>query len=281
MIFALVLIIDQQAGSKEHRDVKKLMQRFTLREHQPGMHAPLTTETPLILNDTLLINRGQLRHCYRHPTDPGVVVKVPSGTRKDQLAANLKEYKGYQDLIRRHGQLNCISHCLGFSATNRGQGLVCECVRNEDGTIAKTIWDIIVYQDDCDLDSILKVTREFCSYLIERDIRLFDLNLKNIALSRQNNGTYRPMALDLKGRFGNNEFIPLSSYIGILARKKMTRRSRQLIERIRYFHANRQSLRLEPLQPSMVRSSVVHMCNRLYSLPIAWEIPELLLEFIP
>lgn len=233
------------------------------------------------MHDDLLINRGQLRQCYRHPTDPGVVVKVPSGTRKDQLEANLKEYRGHHDLIRRHGRLSCISHCLGFSDTNLGQGLMCECVRNEDGTIANTIWDIVVHQDDCDLDSILNVTGEFCSYLIERDIRLFDLNLKNIALSRQDNGAYRPVALDLKDRFGNNEFIPLSSYIGFLARKKMARRSRQLIERIRYFHANRLSLRPEPLRPAENRSSTGQSCGHLYALHLAWQISESILEFTP
>lgn len=239
----------------------------------------VTTETPIVLNDDLLINRGQLRHCYRHPTDPGMVVKVPSGTRKDQLEANLKEYRGYQDLLRRHGRLACISHCLGLTATSRGQGLLCECVCDEDGTIAKTIWDLIVYQKNCDLERILKATRKFCSYLIEHDIRLFDLNPKNIALSRMNDGTYRPVALDLKGRFGNNEFLPLSSCIAFLARKKMERRSRQLVERIVSFNANRQALRPEPLQPPTTRASAIQPFGRLYSLQLVWQFSEVFLEF--
>lgn len=256
------------------------MQHAAKRDTDQGC-VPLTNDTRIELHDDLLINRGQLRHCYRHPTDPDVVVKVPGGIRKDQLEANLKEYRGCQDLIRQHGQLSCISHCLGFSDTNRGQGLLCECVRNEDGTIAQTVWDVVVHQDDCDLDSILSVTGEFCSYLIERDIRLFDLNPKNIALSRQNNGAFRPVALDLKGRFDNNEFIPLSSYIGFLARIKMVRRSRQLIERIRYFHAHRQSLRREPSQMAKTLPSAGQSCGRLYSLHLAWQISESFLEFIP
>lgn len=241
----------------------------------------MTNETGIELHDGLLINRGQLRHCYRHPTDPGIVVKVPSGSRKDQLEANLKEYRGYQDLIRRHGRLSCISHCLGFSDTNRGQRLLCECVRNEDGTIAQTVWDTVVHQNGCDLDSILIETGELCSYLIERDIRLFDLNPKNIALSRQNNGAFRPVVLDLKGRFDNNEFIPLSSYIGFLARMKLARRSRQLIERIRYLYAHRQSLRRQPIQMAQNRPSAGESCGRLYSLPMMWQLAELLLEFTP
>ena len=70
-------------------------------------------------------------------------------------------------------------------------------------------------------------------------LALFDLNLKNIALSRQSDNTYRPIILDLKGRYDNKEFIPLSSYIGFLARKKRARRVQQLIERISRFQISR------------------------------------------
>ena len=198
----------------------------------------------MFLPEKLLINRGRLRLCYRHPTNRALVVKVPAGTARDQLGANLKEYKGYNDLIRRHGLLACIGHCHGFTATDRGEGLVCDCIRDEDGRIARTIWDIIIHQDDCDLNQVTSVVKDFCSYLVSCDIRLFDLNLKNISLSRRRNGAYRPVFLDLKGRFDNREFIPVSSHIGFFARQKMARRTRQLFERIEFFHANRHRFRI-------------------------------------
>lgn len=214
------------------------------------MAAPMTAQTDgqkameaIVLTDELLINRGRVRLCFRHPTDRELVVKVAAGAEKAQLAANLKEYRGYRDLIRKHGRLSCISHCHGFVATDRGQGLVCDCIRDEDGTISETIYDIIVNRDDADLELIVTVAEGFCGYLRKHDIRLFDLNPKNIALSRKRNGDYRPVALDLKGRYDNNEFVPFSSYIGFFARRKMARRSRQLLERIVFFHANRQRYR--------------------------------------
>ncbi|SHH30416.1 YrbL family protein [Desulfofustis glycolicus] len=200
-------------------------------------------EKPLVLSDELLINRGRGRLCFRHPTDRSLVIKVPAGTGNADQSANRKEWQGYRDLIRRHGRLSCISHCHGFVATDRGTGLVCDCIRDAHGTIARSIYDIIVFDDACDITRVLAVAEIFGRYLLERDIRLFDLNPKNIALVLEQDGGYRAVALDLKGRFDNNEFIPLSSYVGFFARRKMRRRTRQLLERIRFFHEHRDRYR--------------------------------------
>ncbi len=193
----------------------------------------------LVLDDTLLIGRGQVRCCFRHPRDDRLVIKVPAGPHKVQIQANHKEMKGYRFLLRRHGLLDCISHCHAFVATSHGEGLVCDCIRDSDGTISQTIWVMVHSPDGCDLGNILTTVEQFSAYLAEKDIWLFDLNLKNIALARQPDGTFRAISLDLKGRYDNNEFIPFSSYIGFLARKKRDRRARQLLERIIYFYTVR------------------------------------------
>jgi hypothetical protein len=201
------------------------------------------TDPPLRLAEELLISRGRNRLCYHHPSDPALVVKVPAGLDKTQVEANAREYRGYQDLVRRHGMISCISHCHGFVATDRGPGLLCDCVRNEDGSPAETIWDLLVHHEECDLPSILAVAEAFCQQLVTHDIRLFDLNPKNIALSRRCNGTYAAVALDLKGRFDNNEFIPFSTYSRFFARRKLVRRSRQLLDRIVLYRENRHRYR--------------------------------------
>jgi hypothetical protein len=198
---------------------------------------------PLVLSDELLINRGRGRLCFRHPADRSLVIKVPAGTGNADQSANRKEWQGYRDLIRRHGRLSCISHCHGFVATDRGTGLVCDCIRDAHGAIARSIYDIIVFDDACDIARVLAVAETFGRYLLEQDIRLFDLNPKNIALVVEQDGDYRAVALDLKSRFDNNEFIPLSSYVGFFARRKMRRRTRQLLERIRFFHEHRDRYR--------------------------------------
>lgn len=186
----------------------------------------------LALDETLLIGRGTVRCCYRHPEDASLVVKVPAGKKKKQLQANRKELMGYQFLLARHGRLDCISHCHGLIDTNLGQGLLCDCIRDADGGISATIWNIVNSTQPVDIEYILHVTKMLCDELVRQDVWLFDLNLDNIALLRGADNSYRPIILDLKGRYDNKEFIPLSSYIGFLARKKRARRLRQLLERI-------------------------------------------------
>jgi hypothetical protein len=56
--------------------------------------------------------------------------------------------------------------------------------------------------------------------LTSKGIFIFDLNVKNIAFQLQSDNTYRPVAIDLKGRFDNNEFLPFSSYIKYFSQKK-------------------------------------------------------------
>jgi hypothetical protein len=51
-------------------------------------------ETMIMLDDTLLIGRGQVRSCYRHPQNELLIVKVPGGIQKAHLRANHKEMKG-------------------------------------------------------------------------------------------------------------------------------------------------------------------------------------------
>ena len=193
----------------------------------------------IFLGTDLLINSGKVRVCYQHPANPDLVIKIPVGKKRKEKQANIKELKGYQVLMREHVDLFCISHCYGFVSTDRGKGLVCDCIRDDGGSVSKTIWDVIICQEECEIEYVQKVAEELCSYLISRDIFIFDLNLKNIALRLQKDMTYQPVVLDLKGRYDNNELIPWSSYISYFARRKLARRCRQLIDRISTFREQR------------------------------------------
>jgi hypothetical protein len=196
----------------------------------------------LILNDHLVINFGKTRVCYEHPSDPNLVVKTALKGDNDGELSNEKEMKAYKSLMISHIDLSCISHCYDFASTNRGKGLLCQCIRDDDGSISKSLWDIILYQDDCKLDYIQEVTSRFCDHLIEKNVFLFDLNLKNIVLQLQHDGTYKPYAIDLKSRFDTKEFIPFSKYSKYFARKKLIRRTKQLVDRIRQYYQLRAEL---------------------------------------
>ena len=191
------------------------------------------------LDTSLIINYGTKRVCFQHPEEPGLAVKIPIGGKKEGHLSNLKELKGYCDLIKNHHDLLFISHCYGIVSTNLGKGLLTDSIRDRNGNHSQSIWDIIVYQDNCDISLIKNIAHALCEKLITKDIFLFDLNLKNILLKHKSDTNWLPVIIDLKGRYDNNEFIPLSSYINFLARIKLKRRCSQLVSRISEFREMR------------------------------------------
>jgi len=197
----------------------------------------------IALHDSLLIGCGTLRACYLHPQNGKLIIKVPLPDRVGGDEANRKEFLSYKKIQQSHAELDHISHCHGFIDTDRGEGLICDCIRDFNGDIAKTIWDIVVYQEICDIDELLEVAGTLCDYLIANDLFLFDINLKNIVLRQKQDNGYRAYAIDLKGPFDNKEFLQLSSRIKFLARKKLKRRSKQLLERIVQFREQREQLK--------------------------------------
>lgn len=196
------------------------------------------------LKDSMMISRGTTRVCYHHPGNSQLIIKVPFQNKKEGELANAREIKGYYDLMRNQIDLDFISHCYGLVSTNMGVGLVCDCILDHDGSVSKSIFEIILYQESCDVEYLIKVTKVFCDSLLYRDIFLFDINLKNILMRVNGDGAYEPKAIDLKGRFENHEFIPYASYIKYFARKKMQRRIKQLLQRIEDYFLCRDELRL-------------------------------------
>ena len=197
----------------------------------------------ITLDENSLIGHGTLRACYLHPQNRELIIKVGLPGRQGGDDANRKEFMSYKKIRQSHERLHHISHCHGFVDTDRGEGLVCDCIRNSNGDIAKTIWEIVVYQETCNIAEIQEAALTLCNYLIANDLFLFDINLKNIVLKRMQDKSCRAYAIDLKGPFDNKEFLQLSSRIKLLGRKKLKRRSQQLLERIIQFRAQRELLK--------------------------------------
>jgi len=195
------------------------------------------------LDDNLLIGRGTLRACYLHPENSALIIKVGLADRAGGEDANRKEFLSYRNIRQRHATLDHVSHCHGFVDTDRGEGLVCDCIRDSGGEIARTLWDIVVYDDACDIANILEAAGVLCDYLIANDLFLFDINLKNIVLRKGREDDWRAYAIDLKGPFDNKEFLQLSSRITFLGRRKLKRRATQLLDRIVQFREQREQLK--------------------------------------
>lgn len=203
----------------------------------------MTPNNIVNLSDDQLISRGRERICYQHPQDPGLVIKLPQEKSGDGHLANHHELQGYTLFSSQQQNGGFISRCHGFIETNKGRGLLCECIRDHDGAVSRSIWDVVVGLEDCDIDQIVKIAAHLGEFLEKEKIWLFDLNLKNIVLQRLADGSYHPVIIDVKSRSSTNEFLPFSRYIPWFSRKKLRRRVKQLEERIREFHQRRDELR--------------------------------------
>lgn len=185
----------------------------------------------IILDDSLLINQGTVRACYQHPHESNLIIKVPIGNKKDRDEANSIELEGYQTLIQQHKNISCISRCYGLEETNLGLGLICDCVFDADSSVSKSILDLINSDSSLDISYLTKVIKDFTDYLLRENIYIFDLNVKNIVIQQQTDGSYTPIIIDVKGASELKEFIPLSRYIPYFRKRKLARRCRQLLER--------------------------------------------------
>lgn len=186
------------------------------------------------LQDEEPIARSKTRECYLYPEQPDKVIKIvrraPGLWQRD---ANWREWRHYRYLRKRHGRLDYIPECHGFVETSRGRGLVLDCIRDHDGKISSRLDTILKKPEGYALPAILGALDRFCRVIIEKNVQLFDLNLFNILIQILPDGSYRPVPIDIKGRFNNNEFIPVSSYIPFFSKRKLMRRCRRLMERVR------------------------------------------------
>jgi len=131
--------------------------------------------------------------------------------------------------------MDFISQCHGFVDTNLGAGLVCDCVRDFDGKISKTLFEISTGNYRYDIRKIERALSLLLDNLTASNIQLFDFSLPNIVIQVTPDAAYHPIFVDLKGRFNNREFIPVSTYIPFWSRRKLARRGQRLLETVRLF----------------------------------------------
>ena len=192
----------------------------------------------ITLKEKDLIAVSGPRACYLHPQEPDKVIKVVRKIpRLRRHNANYQEWRHYHYLMKRHGKLNFINQCHGFTKTNIGEGLIWSCVRDAGGEISRTVTGVMKNPERYDLDAIEHELIRFCNFIVERNIQLFDLNPLNVLIRVREDGTYEAVSADIKGRYANHEFIPISTYIPFFSRIKLGRRTNELLTRFQGFLA--------------------------------------------
>lgn len=174
---------------------------------------------------TEYIGGSAVRECYVHPLDRNLCVKVvkhkadlPELTREISVAKLLAPY--LKDYIVRYDD--------GLVETDKGLGLVCELVRNEDdGELALSLAQ---YQERFGADDVEPELRKVLESLIRDNLFFYDFNRSNFVVKRMASGGKKVVFIDLKGFHKNHYmgFLKMERFIAPLARNIMFRRMRTL-----------------------------------------------------
>ncbi len=174
---------------------------------------------------TEYIGGSAVRECYVHPLDRNLCVKVvkhkadlPELTREICVAKLLVPY--LRDYIVRYDG--------GLVETDKGPGLVCELVRNEDdGELALSLAQ---YQERFGAEDVEPELRKVLQCLILNNLFFYDFNRSNFVVKRMASGDKKVVFIDLKGFHKNHYmgFLKMERFIAPLARNIMFRRMRTL-----------------------------------------------------
>lgn len=196
----------------------------------PYFHQKYFPREPTIIIPMLqlerIINKGAKRLCLYHPDNPDKCVKVAMLPKHSwQLENELLAYKKLKPLL---GQF-LPEYEEKLVKTNLGPGLVCELIRNDDGSISRSLRDILI-EGDISPDIIDQI-HNYVDIVIKNNIPLYDPNPRNF-LVQKTKGKVRIVFSDMKTY---NEYKPwvylhLEKVIPFLNRRILKRRHAVLID---------------------------------------------------
>lgn len=172
----------------------------------------------LILKKSL--GKGAFRECYEHPTDKMKCVKVLINNADPSVfETELKNYFAVKNVLADY-IIPCEKELV---ETNKGLGMVCDRLMDDDGSPSKMIFEVKV-------DDILKKELDsFFKLLLDYNLFFYDFNLHNFAIQIKN-GQRRLKFIDLKSFRHNNSwcFFKLENVFNFLARIIMIRRLKRV-----------------------------------------------------
>ncbi len=172
----------------------------------------------LILKD--FIGKGATRNCFLHPENPDKCVKVLINPKKTKLLQ--RELNTYR-FLRERMQKFIAEYDPEPAVTDKGLGLVCELLKNDDGSLCKPIWKFVRNgRLDPTLDGQIY---DFTQTLLKNKLYFYDFNLNNFVV-QINNGVKKLKYIDLKSYNSNKSwtFLKLEKVFSPLAEMIMVRR---------------------------------------------------------
>lgn len=178
------------------------------------------------------IDRGATRICYEHPNSPNLCIKVYINANKkpNEMHQEISIYKILKE------QLNTYL-CFyedNLTETDKGLGLVCELLRNDDGQISQSL----VKCKRPLTPEIIAQIHNFTDTLIKEKIYFYDFNIKNFALQIKN-GKPQLKYIDLKSynKYKPWTYLHLEKIIPYLAQRALRQRIKKfytLLKKYKY-----------------------------------------------
>lgn len=171
------------------------------------------------------IGGSAVRMCYIHPTRADKCVKVV----KDEKDLSLLTLEiGIAKLVSSFLEGHIVAYEDELVETDKGPGMVCDLVRNSDGTVAPAL---ITYQESGgDIGEIEPDLRSVLHRLVQYNLFFYDFNRGNFVVKTTCTGEKRVVFIDLKGFHTNGYmgFLKTERYVAPFARIIMFRRMRRL-----------------------------------------------------
>ncbi len=175
-----------------------------------------------------IINKGARRLCLHHPHDPNKCVKVAMNYKHVwQLENELEGYKKTKHLLADF----LPEYEEELVETNLGPGLVCELIRNDDGTVSP--WLVDDMRKGAISPDIVEQLQRYADIVIQNNIPLYDPNPCNFLIQIKN-GKKRVVFSDMKSY---NDYKPwvylhLEKVIPALNRRILKRRLAKLFQKL-------------------------------------------------
>jgi hypothetical protein len=171
------------------------------------------------------VGKGKERTCFVHPDDPQKAIKVAHGDISQQ---SRREIKFYQKLYKRDGSDPHIPRFYGLCETNRGQGIVVDMIRDQDGEISRPLnWYLAEGYPIEDFEPYLAELRQ--SFLQNLIIFNHDMTVGNLLFQKVSATCARLVAID---GLGDVVIVDWFDVFPSLVRRKISRRWARFIARV-------------------------------------------------
>lgn len=189
----------------------------------------------ICLGEKDLLAEGGRRLIYINPEDNNKLIKIVKQKDLDRkrrslsffkkwrndnsISENTEDFNAYKVYNMKSKEIfKFVPRLFDYTETNFGKGLMTEFIKNYDGSATVSLQDYLKkYGFTHKIHLALKLLhKQLLKYnFITRELKDFNIVVKYIS---ENN-----LRLYIIDGFGNQEFIPLSNYVGFLAKRKINK----------------------------------------------------------